>query len=354
MKSVSGALATHLAGAVTTLATCWRVERTDGAVFGFTDHDRDLVVSSVTYAAGSGYARAAIASRADLSVDDTELSGILNSGLITESDIRAGVWDGAEVRIFVVNWADLSQGTMPLRRGRLGEVISADDGSFTVELRGLAQALQQQVGELYSSECRADLGDARCRITLRPALVARSTAYPAGSFLRVETDGAGVGSLREEGRIYECTTAGTTAAGAPAFSTTVGTTTADGGVTWTAREAWTRGGRVQSSSDRQTIVAENLIGLGGYADGWFEIGVLIMESGANAGVARDVVAWQQGSRTIGLFLPMPFAIAVGDVFRIQPGCDKRLDTCRAKFANRLNFRGEPHVPSAKALSETPA
>ena len=54
MKSVSGALATHLAGAVTTLATCWRVTRTDGAVFGFTDHDRDLVVSSVTYAAASG------------------------------------------------------------------------------------------------------------------------------------------------------------------------------------------------------------------------------------------------------------------------------------------------------------
>ena len=151
MKSVSGALATHLAGAVTTLATCWRVERTDGAVFGFTDHDRDLVVSSVTYAAASGYARAAIASRADLSVDDTELSGILNSGLITESDIRAGIWDGAEVRTFVVNWTDISQGTLPLRRGRLGEVISADDGSFTVELRTL---FSQKWGNIRLIEVR--------------------------------------------------------------------------------------------------------------------------------------------------------------------------------------------------------
>jgi len=41
------------------------------------------------------------------------------------------------------------------------------------------------------------------------------------------------------------------------------------------------------------------------------------------------------------------------VFRIQPGCDKRLVTCRTKFANRLNFRGEPHVPSGSVQAETP-
>ena len=40
MKSVSPALAAHLNGEVTTLATCWRLERADGWVRGFTDHDR--------------------------------------------------------------------------------------------------------------------------------------------------------------------------------------------------------------------------------------------------------------------------------------------------------------------------
>jgi len=188
---------------------------------------------------------------------------------------------------------------------------------------------------------------------LRPALVARSTAYALGAFVRVETDTVAVGSLREQGRLYECTTAGTSAASAPTFSTTVATTTADGGVTWTAREAWTRGGRVETSGDRSTIQAEALLAIGGYADGWFEGGVVVGETGANAGVARDVLAWTQATRTAGLFLPMPYAIAVGDVFRIQPGCDKRLVTCRTKFANRLNFRGEPHVPSGGALTETP-
>lgn len=353
MKTVSVALAAHLAGSVTTLATCWRITRTDGLVLGFTDHDRDLVVGGTTYAAASGYGRAAIGSRADLSVDDTEVSGILNSSLITETDIRAGLWDGAEVRIFVVNWADLTQGTLPLRRGRLGEVVSADNGGFRAELRGMAQALQQQVGELYSPECRADLGDARCKLPIAPPFIVRNALYQTNTFFRVITDGAAVGSLREEGRIYECTTGGTTAATAPSFATTLGATTTDGTVVWTARQAWALGGRVQASPDRAQVQGENLLGLGTYASGHFDAGVLTFESGANAGVSRDIVDWVQATRTAVLFLPMPYDIAPGDVFRIAPGCDKRLATCRDKFANRLNFRGEPHVPSGKQLVATP-
>lgn len=353
MKAASSGLAAHLAGAVTTLATCWRVQRTDGAIYGFTDHDRDLVIDGLTYAAAAGYARAAISSRADLSVDDTEITGLLTSSLITERDLRAGLWDGAEVRIFVANWADTLQGILRLRRGRIGEVVAGDDGSFRAELRGLAQALQQQVGELYAPECRADLGDARCRIPLRPPLLARSTTYALGAFVRVETDGAATGSLREEGRIYACTTPGTTAGSAPTFSTTIGATTTDGSVVWTARLAWTLGGRVLTSPDRATVQAEALLGIGSYADGWFDGGVLIMESGANAGVSRDVLSWTAATRTATLFLPLPFIPTAGDVFRLQPGCDKRLATCRDRFGNRLNFRGEPHVPGGKSIVETP-
>ncbi len=353
MKAVTGAMAAHLAGSVTTLATCWRVQRTDGVVYGFTDHDRDLTLSGLSYRAATGYQRSAIASRADLSVDENELTGILDAAEITEADLRAGLWDGAEVRIFLVNHRDPTMGDLKLRRGRLGEVVVNDDGTFRAELRGLSQALQQTIGEQYTPECRADLGDGRCRVPIAPALVARSSAYGVGTFVRVETDTAAVGSLRQEGLIYECTTGGTTAASAPSFSTTIGATTTDGTAVWTARQAWTLGGRVLTSADRQTVQAEALLGIGSYADGWFDGGVLIMETGLNAGVARDVLSWTAATRTAGLFLPLPYAVAVGDVFRLQPGCDKRLTTCRDKFANRLNFRGEPHVPGGNALIDTP-
>jgi hypothetical protein len=55
VKAVSTALAAHLAGPVTTLATCWRITRTDGVVFRFTDHNRDLVVDGEVYEASAGY-----------------------------------------------------------------------------------------------------------------------------------------------------------------------------------------------------------------------------------------------------------------------------------------------------------
>lgn len=55
MKSISSALATHLAGPVTTLATCWRISRIDGREFFFTDHDRDLSFEGSLYKASSGY-----------------------------------------------------------------------------------------------------------------------------------------------------------------------------------------------------------------------------------------------------------------------------------------------------------
>ena len=60
MKDLSQALKDHLAGEVTTLASCWRLERRDGVVFRFTDHDADLVVGGETYAARAGISRTAV------------------------------------------------------------------------------------------------------------------------------------------------------------------------------------------------------------------------------------------------------------------------------------------------------
>ena len=57
---------------------------------------------------------------------------------------------------------------------------------------------------------------------------------------------------------------------------------------------------------------------------------------------------------LSLFAPPPFVPAVGDVLRIQPGCDKRKATCQTVFGNYLNFRGEPFIPGALAVLETPA
>ncbi len=165
MKSTTASLAQHLAGEVTTLATSWKITRRDGVVQGFTDHVRDLEIDGVTYKAASGYTRTAIRSTADLAVDNLDVESVFSDDGITEADLRTGRYDFAEVRMFLVNYEDLGQGILKLRRGWLGEV-TIRDGMYEAELRGMTQRLQMTVGEVYAPDCSADLGDGRCGVDL--------------------------------------------------------------------------------------------------------------------------------------------------------------------------------------------
>jgi uncharacterized phage protein (TIGR02218 family) len=178
VKSASAVLAAHLEQEVTALATCWRLTRTDGLVLGFTDHDRDLVIESLTYRAASAYSRSAIASRAGLAVDNLDLEGLLDSDAISEEELRAGRFDRAAVEVFLVNWQALGQGVVRLRRGTLGEV-RLQGGLYRAELRGMAQALTAPAVEVYTPECRADLGDHRCQVDLAALTVPGSVASAA-------------------------------------------------------------------------------------------------------------------------------------------------------------------------------
>jgi hypothetical protein len=88
MKTISAALAQHLVGEVTTLATCWMIIRRDGVVQGFTDHIRGLEVDGVTDTAASGYTRIAIRSTADLAVDNLDVESVLSDIGIMEEHLR--------------------------------------------------------------------------------------------------------------------------------------------------------------------------------------------------------------------------------------------------------------------------
>lgn len=92
-------------------------------------------------------------------------------------------------------------------------------------------------------------------------------------------------------------------------------------------------------------------GLGAYAAGWFTQGRLVMDSGANAGFASEVKAHAMAGGVVRLELWQrpPEPLAPGDAFTVTAGCDKRLSTCRDRFANALNFRGFPHMPGNDAV-----
>lgn len=188
MKQVTTALQAHFNGSLTTLATCWKVTRRDGVVLGFTDHDASKRIDGVLYLASSGYFRTAIANSATTSVDNLEIRGFLDNALISEMDLRNGAYDFAEVEIFAINWMDLSQGICRLRYGFFGEVTIRPSGLFVVELRGLMQLFSQTVGETIGPDCRADLGDERCKVVLLPEVRRSGSTYKAGDRVVITGD----------------------------------------------------------------------------------------------------------------------------------------------------------------------
>jgi uncharacterized phage protein (TIGR02218 family) len=160
---------------LTTLAFCWRLARRDGIVLGLTSHDRDLNLGGLLYQATPGMNPSAIEKSARPGGASVSLSGALSSGAITAADLETGRWDGALLTLYAVNWQSPEDAPHVLMRGALGSVM-LKGSAFEVELLGPDAALQAPLTETTSPECRATLGDKRCRVDLAGrSVIARVT-----------------------------------------------------------------------------------------------------------------------------------------------------------------------------------
>ncbi|PRY95360.1 putative phage protein (TIGR02218 family) [Hasllibacter halocynthiae] len=153
-----------MSGAQGRRCRAWRVTRADGAVLGFTDHDRDLEWEGCRFRAGTGLSAGQIELSTGLAVDNAVAAGALSDAAVTEGDIARGRFDGAGVELWELDWA-APEGRRLLFRGTFGEVTRAG-GAFEVELRGLAEALNVPGGRVFQRTCPAVLGDRSCGVDL--------------------------------------------------------------------------------------------------------------------------------------------------------------------------------------------
>jgi uncharacterized phage protein (TIGR02218 family) len=117
---------------------------------------------------------------------------------------------------------------------------------------------------------------------------------------------------------------------------------------------YTRGGTVLSADAAYLFRAS---GLEAFSADWCVGGLVTWTGGGNAGRAMEVKrhsALADGNAEIELWRSMASPIAAGDVFAITVGCDKTFATCKAKFANGVNFRGCPHIPGNAYVMSYPA
>lgn len=279
MRTIPEDMAQALAGGVTTFAHVWRVRRRDGAEFAFTDHNRALAFDDLACDPVAGLRAIATEKSTELDADSAGFSGALRSEAITEDDLARGLWDGARVDLYRVDWRDTER-RVHLYAGRLGDVRRGAQ-AFEAELRGLQAPLNVPVGRVFSRHCDVDVGDARCGKDLEAS------------------------AFRGDGAVTEI------------VSTT----------------------------------AFRASGLGVFASGWFARGRIVWTEGGESEVAAHRL--ESGGAVLELLDAPGLALSVDAAFAVYAGCDKRFETCRAKFANTINFRGFPHMPGNDAVQAGP-
>lgn len=175
MKSIPIALQTHYNGDATTTCYLLRILTKSGVLLGFASLDADVTYNPATvdpygtgdawgvavHRADNGFTPERMQESADLTVDNTDLRGWVSDSGVTEAQIRAGLFDYAAVRLYRVNYLDLSAGHELVAAGTLGETkFSAH--SWKTEFRSLTQQLKQPICKVYSRTCRAKFDDAKC------------------------------------------------------------------------------------------------------------------------------------------------------------------------------------------------
>jgi hypothetical protein len=167
-RYVPPALQAHLNGEVITVAKALTITRRDGREYRYTSHDRDVVINGMRFVSGVAFETSAIKSSSDLSVDNFEVMIEIGPLTFTKAELLSDLLEDAKYELHVFNWQSISDGISLLKSGTVGEIEVINDLYAKLQLRGLAQGLQDSFLESYSPTCRANFGDNRCAFATLP------------------------------------------------------------------------------------------------------------------------------------------------------------------------------------------
>lgn len=161
MRIVPAAIATARESEAATVCKVWVIVRRDNVVFRFTDHGTNLEIDGDAYMSVASFDPSAIKGANDLSVSDLDVRGAFDTAIITEADLIAGKYYGAQFMVGETLWDDPEAGIDVLCEGTIGNVRTVG-GAFVAELLGMTVPLQKQFGAVTQPHCRAQLGDEAC------------------------------------------------------------------------------------------------------------------------------------------------------------------------------------------------
>jgi hypothetical protein len=346
MKTISARDQAHLDTGNLTTATLWKITRRDGQVFTFTDHDQDIEFGGLTYDANTSYNRTATADQSGYAPANMVIESILDSSLITEDDILAGLWDYAQVEMRTVNWHDrrvlhissvtnANPGVVTTREAHglsTGDTVTISGVGGMTELNGNTYTVTVISPTTFSIGTNTTgygtyLALGECRIP------ETSWNYRKGRIGQVNTSGQQFSSellgltKKLEKPLVRQYLPGCSAAFGDARC---GVNTA----------AYSVSGLIESVDASGLVITDsaNITA----AVNTYAYGLLTMTSGDSSGYSMEVKSSTVG--TVTLQQRMPFGVAAGDTFTLVQGCNKSLATCRDAYNNVVNFRGFPYMP----------
>lgn len=300
-RHVPNVLQEHLDGSMTTTTRLLKIMTRNGNVFGLAMLDRDIQYDdgegSITYVAMSGFDPSTLSADIGFSIDNAEGYSLIGAPGITLDMVEHGELNDAQWIMYLINFRDILA-----------------DGSLRANSHVVLDA--------------GDLGEVRTRYGMIwiPELLSFS--------MRLKQSIGSVWS-RQCRAIF----------GSPAASQT--------GCGVNLAPFWASGvvTSVGAESNR-VFVGNNIAGVDNIVP---YPGRVQWLTGDNAGQEFATEDADLTTRQVILNETTPYAIQVGDTYRIRPDCRKRYrEDCIQTWGNGPNFKGEPLIPVGDATQvQTP-
>lgn len=358
-RPLGGARAHLRSTRVKRLSNFIRVERTDGQVFRWSDHDRPVTLILASGESGL-YAPAIFAGasqdrrEAALKTPTQNVIGLIDDDVINIPDLLGQRYRGARVEIYRADWK------LPWRQFsrdvRWIRNVKWDEFRFVATLDGLGSKLERTTGGRFGGimtlECPYTLGGTYCKKDI--------SAW--------QVTGARVGTVNSPRSSFDMTTASFPTAetdefyrygemewlwGIPEFEATLDSTTSttltDTAVSMTPNAHVGQTVRLLSgtagpvtayvritANTATTITYDTSAFMSGATPGTFYD---VVPDASNLGFVSEIGRYTAASRKLELFVPTPFPVVIGDSGIVRVGCDGLDSTCDGKFSNLDNFGG---------------
>lgn len=241
---------------------------------------------------------------------NVELTGIYQSGIFEQEDVRAGKWNFATIEVFTASWDHPEYGELVHGKCKMGEVKDYQT-FFTAEARGYLNLLSQDVNKVTSRFCRVKVfGDAECGKDLNDTVELDGVEY---EITQTAIDGNPLGGDSWNSFIFDTS----------AFT-----------------------GNVPADSDALALVANR-----------YRNGKLTALDGPNAGVSREIAAAFEATGghpflQVDLKRAFPFIVDTTTSFTLIMGCDRTVEDCIV-YENIVNRRAEDHIPTVESVHQVP-